>query len=119
VRKKGERVGAIWSAKEGVVLFFGYGVYVGDEVPPKEVNEIFNEIGLPNPKIELDNGKVVYGIECWWGSEEAIKKRLKEFQIVVHTDIDEARLDRKFETESIQMEASGDLASNPAIKDER
>lgn len=32
----GQRVGAILSANNGVVKLLGFGVYVGDEVPPNE-----------------------------------------------------------------------------------
>ncbi|OQA08597.1 MAG: hypothetical protein BWY67_01473 [Bacteroidetes bacterium ADurb.Bin397] len=72
--KTGERVGAIESADEKVVRFYGYGVYAGEEVPPKEVSEFNFELGLKNPKIELDNGKVVWGCQCWWGPEEKSNK---------------------------------------------
>jgi len=71
------------------VRFFGFGEYVGDEVPPPEINPILN-IGRPNPKIVLDNGKVVWGCECWWGPEAKIHKML-EGKIVINVDIDNAR----------------------------
>lgn len=73
--KVGDRVGAILSAKEGVVRFLGFGTYMGKEVPPENVGG-FN-IGLPNPKILLDNGEVVWGCECWWGPEEKVKKEIE------------------------------------------
>ena len=34
MRQVGERVGAIVSAIPDTVTMFGYGVYVGDEIPP-------------------------------------------------------------------------------------
>ena len=57
--KIGTRVGAILSAQDKEVKLFGYGTYEGDEIPPENVGG-FN-IGMPNPKILLDSGKVVYG----------------------------------------------------------
>jgi hypothetical protein len=79
--EKGSRVGAIQSADETTVKFYGYGVYAGDEVPPKEVDEIASEMGLTNPKIQLDNGNVVWGCQCWWGSEERVKKMIGDRKI--------------------------------------
>lgn len=93
-RQIGTRVGAILSGKNGVVEFLGYGTYVGDQVPEEAVGpmaEVMREVGGTNPKIELDSGKVVYGCECWWGGEEAVKKQLTEFNEVIEVDIDEIR----------------------------
>ena len=70
----GDRIGAILSQDE-VVNLLGYGVYLGDEVPPPEVGG-FN-IGLPNPKLQLDNGDIVWGCECWWGDEKSVKKSIE------------------------------------------
>lgn len=44
-----------------------------------------------NPCIELDNGKRVYGCECWWGPEDQIRKKLEPYAKVTEVDIDEAR----------------------------
>lgn len=73
--KIGTRVGAMVSEKDGVVRFLGYGVYEGD----------FNYPGynLLNPRIKLDNGDVVWGLECWWGSENRIKEKLDGATIVM------------------------------------
>lgn len=89
MRTKGERVGAILGSKDGAVEFLGYGTYVGDEVPPENIGG-FN-FGNPNPKIELDNGKVVWGCECWWGPEDKIKATLQQYTDVRTVDIDDAR----------------------------
>lgn len=72
--KKGDRVIAISHSEDDKLFIFGAGVYVGDEIPP--------ELGIPNPKIELDNGQVVFGYECWWGSEKEIKKKYADFEFV-------------------------------------
>ena len=70
----GTRVGAILGTNDKKECdFLGYGVYIGDEIPPEEIGGWLN-IGLPNPKIQLDNGDIVWGMECWWGTEEKIKE---------------------------------------------
>lgn len=75
-RDVGTRVGAILSDGDGtqIIQFLGFGTYDGDFVPPKEVGG-FN-LGIPNPRLTLDNGSVVWGCECWWGSETTIQARL-------------------------------------------
>lgn len=84
MKKIGQRVGALISAKDGVVEFLGYGVYEGNFPLPKEARG-FN-FGQENPRIKLDNGDIVYGCECWWGEEKEFKKRYidtaKEVKIV-------------------------------------
>lgn len=87
----GDRVGAILSQQGLTVYFLGYGVYEGDFVPPADVNPLLNQ-GRKNPKIRLDNGKTVWGCECWWGPEERIKGELANPNLkVVEVDIDEER----------------------------
>jgi hypothetical protein len=92
---KNSRVGAILSTDEdGTVLFLGYGEYVGDEYPEDAVGVVAQatrELKMGNPKIVLDNGKVVWGCECWWGAEEAVKEFLEKAPNVRHVDIDDAR----------------------------
>ena len=78
--EKGDRVGAIQSADQEKVNFYGYGTYQGDSVPPENVGG-FN-CGVPNPEILLDNGKTVFGCECWWGPEENIKKTIGDRVVV-------------------------------------
>ena len=92
----GERVGAISHTKKGTAYFFGYGTYDGDEVPPPGIQimgvELY-EMELTNPKIILDSGDVVWGCECWWGSEESVRKNLLSFKHVVDVDVKEARVE--------------------------
>lgn len=81
----GQRVGAICSKQGNHVEFFGYGVYEGNIVPDNE-SVLFMGISLKkanisNPQIKLDNGDVVYGCECWWGSEEKVQEMLKGCEI--------------------------------------
>lgn len=67
--KVGDRVGAFMSRTDSSVEFCGYGVYLGD-LPCKRLGY------RSNPKIQLDNGKQVWGCECWWGSEAEIQKEI-------------------------------------------
>lgn len=72
---KGDRVGAISSADETQVKIFGFGVYDGRIVHP--------ELGIPNPRITLDSGEVVWGCECWWGAEAKIKASIGDRETVI------------------------------------
>lgn len=82
-RKVGTRVGAICGKSDDGphVLFFGYGTYQGEEVPGPDVfgptGIKLCEYNIPNPKILLDSGEIVWGCECWWGDEADIKKALE------------------------------------------
>jgi len=84
----GTRVTAILSAGRGIVKSFGDGVYAGDFKLPDDASG-FN-FGQDNPRIDLDNGKTVWGCECWWGPTEEIKKRFQDWKIET-VDIDEYR----------------------------
>lgn len=116
----GDRVGAILSADEKEVRFLGFGVYQGRQIPDKPMGfiksivggdtweeavrnlreefpeekrsdeELLESLQDSNPRILLDSGKVVWGAECWWGAEEAVKKRM-EGKNIVNVDIDRAR----------------------------
>lgn len=90
--EKGVRVGAILRADPEVVEFFGYGVYKGDEIPPEGTPGVFgidaHELGITNPKIELDSGKVVWGCMCWFAPEDQTKKMIGDRKIVP-VDVDE------------------------------
>ena len=97
---KGDRVGAIFGAKNGVCEFLGYGTYEGEAIPKEAggfMAEAIRENNNTNPKIKLDNGKIVYGCECWWGSEEAIKEKLKAFTKIINVDIEKIREEHKEE----------------------
>jgi hypothetical protein len=99
--KPGTRVIAISHEEEDALYIFGYGVYEGrylsplvnldeelksfkaeinrarrtfpflPELPDEELRKIVSS-GLSNPRIKLDNGKTVWGYECWWSSMEGI-----------------------------------------------
>ena len=82
----GARVGAVQSADNTTVKLYGYGVYEGEEIPPKEVNEFYAEVGITNPKMTMDNGNVIWGCQCWWGPEKRIKEMIgdRKVEIVVN-----------------------------------
>lgn len=61
MRKIGDRIGAVLSANKETVNLLGYGIYAEDEIPP---NGILHIIGAKNPKLQLDNGKMVWGYQC-------------------------------------------------------
>lgn len=99
-RTIGGRVGAIMSATNTVVKFFGWGVFEGEEVPDADVGgwmgDALREHKQTNPKIRLDSGKVVWGCECWWGSEAQVQKMI-DGRTVENVDIDAARAEAKAE----------------------
>ncbi len=70
MREIGTRVLAVKDATQTEVNIYGYGRYIGDEPCPVMS-------GIPNPKIVLDNGDVVWGCECWWGAAEIAEERLQ------------------------------------------
>jgi hypothetical protein len=85
------------------VRLLGYGVYEGDVVPDRPLG-MFGDfdtweavakfmaedgsraadgsewtaenVGMPNPKIVLDSGVIVWGAECWWGPEAQVKSKV-------------------------------------------
>lgn len=106
--QKGTRVGAVLSADEKTVLFLGWGTYVGDEVPGPEVAgfmaQLCREMKRPNPKIQLDDGKVVFGCECWWGDEAKVKEMIGGRPLKV-VDIDALRTEAAREQAEEEPEA--------------
>lgn len=98
--KPGDRVGAIIGVEPGsfVVRFLGYGTYKGNRVPPKSaggLGEFLHKMKMKNPMIRLDNGITVYGCECWWDSENAMKKTISKWIVggykIVKSEIKEMR----------------------------
>lgn len=80
----GERAGAILSGGEETINLIGYGVRVEDEIPVGAggLGPILVDMGRANPTILLDSGEKVYGCECWWGSEDQVKKMCEGHKIV-------------------------------------
>lgn len=76
--------------EDGKAYVFGEGVYVGPARPKNGTLTPFGPITddhfpaeWQNPKIELDNGKVVWGCQCWWGPVEQVKKRIAGLEVVL------------------------------------
>lgn len=90
----GERVGAIahTDEKTNTAYIFGYGRYDGVVMPPPDSGVLFfgAPLNRPNPKITLDSGKVVWGCECWWGTELEVRRMIRG-KTVVELDIDAER----------------------------
>ena len=63
----GDRVGAVLSAGAGAVKLLGYGVYAGH--------------------FKLDDGRVVWGCQCWWGPEDKVRQMIGDRRVVV-VDLD-------------------------------
>lgn len=87
--KPGERVLAIRNADDKTVFVFGTGVYVGHERPPNGTLHPFGIVDdafpadYTNPRIDLDNGKTVWGFQCWWGPEDATRRKFGDRLFVV------------------------------------
>jgi hypothetical protein len=89
----GTRVGALSHYDAEFVYLYGWGVYEGEFVPEQacgDIGEYLREYGDQNPRIRLDDGKIVYGCECWWGPEEEIRTKFAGRQFV-DVDIDRVR----------------------------
>lgn len=67
---KGGRVTALLSANSQEIVLLGHGVYEGDQIVPD------NAWPFPNPCIKLDDGRTVWGFQCWWGPEGKTLERL-------------------------------------------
>lgn len=95
-----QRVGAILTINhdEKAIYFLGWGTLVGCEVPVSAVGATAERVkaeGNVNPKIELDNGKVVWGCECWWDNEAGMREQFARLEAEGYTikdvDIEEHR----------------------------
>lgn len=78
--EKGTRIGAILSSSEKKLKILGYGVFEGEEIPPadsKGMGKLLHEQQIPNPKMRLDNGIIIWGFQCWWGTEVQIKEQVE------------------------------------------
>lgn len=78
----GDRVIALRSAdaEQKKAYIYGVGTYEGEQV--YEHNAELKAAGFKNPCIRLDDGSSVYGMECWWGPEEAVRKRFEGFEFI-------------------------------------
>lgn len=116
---QGTRVIAICRSEGDTLYIYGFGVYEGnflppavnidDEVelctseylasqkddpentPPMDADSIRAMVVecMQNPRIKLDDGKVVWGYECWWMPESDFSG--EKHKTIVKVDIDEER----------------------------
>lgn len=103
----GDRVYALLDANGKNVRLLGYGVYEGDFPPPgtepfeefwgrqpevwkndmledrtiEQLKESYHRLDN-NPRIKLDSGHTVWGMQCWWGPEEELKEQLPNLNII-------------------------------------
>lgn len=80
----GDRVGVLFGADtETMELgFIGFGTYAGDEIPDEEARGMaaFCRMnGRTNPKILLEDGSIVWGGECWWGTAEEVQSVIETY----------------------------------------
>jgi hypothetical protein len=68
---EGARVFVAKDMDSDVVYSYGYGTYLGEEVPPASVTVDGKPLEKPNPKIRLDSGEVIWGCQCFWVAAEA------------------------------------------------
>ena len=100
-REPGIRVGTISHSEGDTIFIFGYGIYEGDHVPTAEdrpegmMGDALFEEQVSNPRIRLDDGKVVWGCECWWGPEEKVKERISKFEDCKKVDIEDRRKEHR------------------------
>ena len=80
-----KRVKVFVVTEEGALKFLGCGSIVGEEslrIVDKKGRKIAE---VTTPKIKLDSGRVLLGIECWWIEEnEANRAEIEEFGKVIY-----------------------------------
>ena len=95
-RTIGTRVFAAQKADDSTVYLYGHGVYEGDFEPPIPplggTWDEFDEMGRgilgddyqrpTNPRILLDSGEYVWGMQCWWGNDSRFDEFVNGRQIV-------------------------------------
>jgi len=88
--KPGDRIGAISHSDGDTLHLYGYGEYLGEFFPPKGTQGPFgidaSEVGCENPCMRLDSGRIIWGCQCWWGSEDSVRERAAKFDKVVEDE---------------------------------
>lgn len=68
-----------------IAYIYGEGTYVGRLRPPNGTKTMLGPVddSFPkdwrNPCIVLDDGRVVWGCQCWWGPVEKMRKRFGDY----------------------------------------
>lgn len=74
VVEKKSRVGCFLDKE----TFIGWGYFLGCVKSQEGIGlNIGGLLGIDNPKIVLDSGEVIWGCECWWGSEKEIQSKIE------------------------------------------
>lgn len=92
--RNGDRVGAVRSFDHGTLKVFGFGEYVGEEIPPSNsigYSRLMRSAQQKDRKVLLDDGHVIYGSECWLFDEVEVRKSLVKYEHIEYVDIDELR----------------------------
>lgn len=53
------------------------------EPTEEEISVLMEKHTFKNPKILLESGEVVWGMECWWGSESKVKQMLENKKVTI------------------------------------
>ena len=66
--KAGDRIGAILKMDATTVHLIGYGTFVGNEIPDESlsgcIGEILREENIPNGKMIMDDGTIVWAVSA-------------------------------------------------------
>ena len=88
----GDRVLVLKSASKDKreAYVYGEGTYVGNLAPPLGTKTPFGDVdesilaaGFKNPCIKLDDGRIVWGCQCWWGHPNSVRKQLAGYTEVL------------------------------------
>lgn len=68
---------------DNVAEVLGPGVYEGDFLPDESIAAVkwIRDMGYDNPRIRLDSGEVVYGVEVWWGEEQSLRAQIDGYKV--------------------------------------
>ena len=98
----GSRVGAIQAMSGGRIHFYGYGLFEGNYEVPCDVIGITQEqyaafiadlksdgiapqdYVMKNPRITLDDGRTVWGSQCWWAPEDEVRRLISAASEVIN-----------------------------------
>lgn len=89
----GMRVGAVLQADGASVFLFGYGTYAGEAVPDLATGFVATAMrmaGARTARLLMDDGRTIYGCECWWAEEAALRGVIGAREVLA-VDIDELR----------------------------
>ena len=90
----GDSVCAILSADKNNVHLIGYGKYLGDEIPDRhEIGSLPKALHLAsakNPKLQMNDGSIVWGCECWWGDIDSANEFIGNRNII-NVDMEKER----------------------------